>query len=147
MDTTSEALEFIKKIPLFSKLNRQALWKLAKLAQIQIYPQNEIIILEGDPSNGVFIILSGEVEVLKHFQQPQQKILAHLGPGEIIGEMGIIDNEPRSATIRTLSEVKCITILQWDFVAQLQAYPQIALELLPILVKRLRLAEQNKNIN
>lgn len=141
-----EILKSIQHIPLFTKLNKEALWKLANLTQLKTFAKGEILMREGETPSGCFIILTGEVEVISKFETANEKIIARLGKNEILGEMAIIDPAPRVATVRAATALECIKIAQWEFLAQLQAYPQIAVELLPVLVKRLRKAEQNFNI-
>lgn len=134
MDVT----ELLTAHSLFSHLSPAAIYRLVELAQIRQFGPGELILEEGQISSGCFIILSGRVEVIKSFNSNRQRILATLGQGEIVGEMSVIDEQPHSATVRTLEETQCIMIERWDFKAQMQAYPEIALQLLPILAKRLR---------
>jgi CRP-like cAMP-binding protein len=63
-----------------------------------------------------------------------------MGPGEIFGEMAMIDDSPRSATVRALSVTECVGLRRSDFMAELQRAPEIAVRMLPVLVRRLRAA-------
>lgn len=130
--------ELLTSHALFSHLSRSAIYRLVALAQIKTFQAGELILQEGKISPGCFIILTGEVEVIKEFKTVKSKKIAILGKGEILGEMAMIDDQPHSATVRALQETQCIMIERWDFKAQMQAYPEIALQLLPILAKRLR---------
>ena len=130
--------EMIAKSSLFSNLTPDGIYRLAELAQIKTFKKGELIIEEGKPGTGCYIITSGKVEVIKGINNNTPKIIAVLSAGEIIGEMSVIDGLPYSATVRTLEDTECVMIEQWDFKAQLQAYPEIALQLLPVLAKRLR---------
>ncbi len=134
MDVT----ELFSKHSLFSHLSPAAIYRLVELAQIQTFLPGEFILQEGEVGVGCFIITKGLVEVIKSIQTPGQRLLAKLGSGEIVGEMAIIDDQPHSASVRAVEETHCIMIERWDFKAQMQAYPEIALQLLPILAKRLR---------
>jgi CRP/FNR family transcriptional regulator, cyclic AMP receptor protein len=134
MDVT----ELLAGHSLFSHLSPAAIYRLVELAQIRKFCPGELILQEGQISSGCFIILNGQVEVIKSFNTNRQRILATLGEGEIVGEMSVIDEEPHSATVRASQDTQCIMIERWDFKAQMQAYPEIALQLLPILAKRLR---------
>lgn len=123
---------------LFSHLSPAAIYRLIELAQMRNFYPGELILQEGQISTGCFIILNGQVEVIKSLNTAKQRFLAKLGKGEILGEMAVIDEQPHSASVRAIEETQCIMIERWDFKAQMQAYPEIALQLLPILAKRLR---------
>ncbi len=92
-----------------------------------------MIIEENDVPMGCFIIAKGRVEIL---QGPQA--VSQMGTGEILDEMSIFNDQPASAAIRALQSTHCLLIERWDFKAQMQAYPEIALQLLPVLTKRLQ---------
>lgn len=134
MDVT----ELLTSHSLFSHLSPAAVYRLVGLAQVRLFHRGELILEEGIMGVGCFIIISGKVEVVKSLNQPGQRVLAELGSGEIVGEMSVIDEQPHSVSVHALEETQCLMIERWDFKAQMQAYPEIALQLLPILAKRLR---------
>ncbi len=139
--------ELLTTHTLFSHLDQAAIYRLVALAQVKTFQTGDLILQEGQISEGCFILLSGEVEVMKGLNSSIPRSIARLGKGEIIGEMSIIDDQPHSASVRVLQETQCIMIERWDFKAQIQAYPEIALQLLPILARRLRrvLEEQGRS--
>ncbi len=139
-----DTMAFLQKVPIFAKLSKQALWRLSGLAHTVSFNAGDTIMQEGDEGDSCYIIVNGEVEVSKATQTELPKIVAKLGTGEIIGEMAVIDNEPRSATVKALQVTECLMIKQWDFMAQMQAYPEIALQLVPVLVRRLRKMQKNQ---
>jgi CRP/FNR family cyclic AMP-dependent transcriptional regulator len=79
--------------------------------------------------------------VLKGVDDPQPATLGTLDSGEFFGEMAVIDDHPRSATVRALEETECVAIRRVDFLEVLQRRPQIAVQMLPVLVRRLRQAD------
>lgn len=133
-----DVAELLTSHSLFSHLSPAAIYRLVELAQTRNFCPGELILQEGQISTGCFIILSGQVEVIKSFNTQRQRSITLLGQGEIVGEMSVIDEQPHSATVRAIAETQCIMIERWDFKAQMQAYPEIALQLLPVLAKRLR---------
>lgn len=139
MDVT----DLIASHSLFSHLSPEAIYRLIELAQIQAFQRGDLILQEGQVGLGCFIIISGKVEVVKSLNKPRQRVLTILGKGEILGEMAVVDDQPHSASVRALEDTQCIMIERWDFKAQMQAYPEIALQLLPIMAKRLRESHQN----
>ncbi len=103
----------------------------------KIYADNEIIFREGDPSSSAFVIISGQVELLKN--APNGRIrLAMLSAGEIIGEMGIVDKSARSATARAVGPVTLDIIEREGFLASLKEQPDVALAVIGNLAERLR---------
>lgn len=133
-----DLLNLLEQHSLFSHLTQSALYRLVQLAQVHSFRKGDLILQEGSIGVGCYIILSGKVTVIKGMETTHQRRIAELGEGEIIGEMSVIDDEPYSTSVRALEDTQCIMIERWDFKAQMQAYPEIALQLLPILAKRLR---------
>jgi CRP/FNR family transcriptional regulator, cyclic AMP receptor protein len=134
----SDLTKLISHSSIFSHLSRDGIYRLAELAKKKTFHKGDILIQQGKTGMGFFIIVSGTVEVIRGLDTPNPLIVSNLGPGEIIGELSVIDQLPHLATVRASEETECLMIEQWDFKAQLQAYPEIALQLLPVLAKRLR---------
>jgi CRP/FNR family cyclic AMP-dependent transcriptional regulator len=140
--TIAENLEifgFLKKLDFFSMLNKNALWPLVDLASLRHYAPNEIIITEGDNPVGIFILRKGKVQVFKTLHDNKELPITTLAIGEIIGEISVIDKLKTTASVRAIDEVECIFISEWDFTTQIHAYPEIGLQLLPILASRIRI--------
>ena len=132
----------LERTPIFSELTQRDLKGLALTARRRKYAPGEVIIKEGGSAVGCFIVASGEVEVIKDLDSPDRKeVLATLGPGDFFGEMAIIDDSPRSATVRAIKDTECIAITRWDFMAEVRTRPDIAIQMLPVLVKRIRALE------
>ena len=103
----------------------------------QKYSDSQIIFREGDPSSSAFVILSGQVELLKNAPNGMIR-LAMLSAGEIIGEMGIVDKSARSATARAVGPVSLDIIEREGFLASLKEQPDVALTVIGNLAERLR---------
>ncbi|MGQ3889441.1 cyclic nucleotide-binding domain-containing protein [Legionella sp. CNM-1927-20] len=131
-----DALRILQFSPLFSKLRKSILWRIASLAQKQTFDVGDYLIKQDEQGDRCFIISKGRVEVF--YESNKRIIIGEAGPGEILGELAIIDSLPRSASAVAIELTETLVITQWDFKAQLQAYPEIALELLPLLAQRLR---------
>ncbi|HEY5595831.1 MAG TPA: universal stress protein [Candidatus Bipolaricaulota bacterium] len=138
-----EVTELLERAPLFSGLTRSDLESVAQTASIRPYRTGEIVVRESDRAGGFFIVASGRVEVIKALDTPRAKNLGTLGPGEFFGEMAMLDDHPRSATVRALEDTECVLIRRSDFAAELQRRPQIAVAMLAELVKRLREARES----
>ncbi|KTC85766.1 MULTISPECIES: Crp/Fnr family transcriptional regulator [Legionella] len=134
-----EIFSFLKKLDFFSMLNKNALWPLVDLATVRSYAPNEIFITEGDNPVGIFILRKGNVQVFKTLRDNKELPITTLGIGQIIGEISVIDKLKTTASVRAIDEVECIFISEWDFTTQIHAYPEIGLQLLPILASRIRI--------
>ena len=139
MPTTS--IDFLKRVSMFEDLDQRSLEAIANAAVEQRYETGQEIVRQGDTGVGAFIIRSGKVEVVQDRDGTQTK-LATLGPGDVFGEMALLDEFPRSATVRAVEPTTALGIQRWHFRGILESHPQIALALLPVLTKRLRNAER-----
>ena len=137
MDTP---IEFLRKVPWFADLDDGSLDALAKAAVEQSYSAGQEILRQGDVGVGVFIVRTGKVQVVQS-RSGAEHVLATLGPGEVVGEMALLDEFPRSASVRATEPTTCLGLQRWHFRGILESYPKIALALLPILSRRIRRAE------
>ncbi len=103
-------LEVLAATPFLTGLNASALTLLAQEGIVQDFSPGELIVREGEAGHSLFIIVEGEVEVIKHLDSPHAVTLARFHGGTFFGEMCVVDPVPRVATVRTLSNVKVIEI-------------------------------------
>jgi nucleotide-binding universal stress UspA family protein len=127
--------------PLFAALSQEDREHLGETARIRTYQRGEFIVRQGEVTTGCFIIASGQVEVLRGEDSAPPMVLTRLGAGDFFGEMAVIDDHPRSASVRALEATECVAIGRGEFLETLQRRPQIAVQMLPVLVRRLRRAE------
>ena len=109
-------------------------------AQERTYGKDEAIFREGDPSDSVFVVVSGRVELSK-LGPDGPVVLAMLGPLEMFGEMGIFDDGPRSATARAAEKTRLRVIGKGEFKLWLDEEPGAALRVIRVLAERLRAAD------
>ena len=133
-------IEFLKKVSWFEDLDQKSLDAISNAAVEQKYQPGQEIIRQGDTGVGAFIIRSGKVEIIQE-KDGKTTQLGTLGPGDVIGEMALLDEFPRSATARALEPTTALGIQRWHFRGILESHPQLALALLPILSRRIRSAE------
>jgi CRP-like cAMP-binding protein len=137
----ADNVEFLKHVRLFEDLDRRSLEAIANAAVEQSYTVGQDIVRQGDTGVGAFIIKKGRVEAFQDRGGHIHK-LAEMKQGDVFGEMALLDEFPRSATVRALEPTVCLGIQRWHFRGILESHPQIALALLPVLTKRLRNAER-----
>ena len=135
---TMSIADLLAQTPLLAELTQEELQHIAEAARLRAYQPGEVIVREGERTAGCFIILTGQVEVVKDADTARPTVLARMGPGEIFGEMSMIDDHPRSATVRALEATECVGLRRADFMAELHRTPEIAVHMLPVLVRRLR---------
>jgi CRP-like cAMP-binding protein len=133
--------ELLKKVPMFAELGKKDLERLAKLMVPRSVKAGEVIIKENDQAAGFFIISSGKAEVVRGLGTEHEHVLAHFGPGDFFGEMALFEGFPRSASVRAVEDSECLAMTRWDFMAEMKNHPEIAVGMLPILVRRLREAD------
>ena len=129
--------DLLKSVPIFSELGRGDLSRLAKLMVARTIKAGDAVIEENDQAAGFFVVSSGKLEA-----ERRGKTLATYGPGDFFGEMALFEGFPRSATVRAVEDSECLAMTRWDFTAELKNRPEIALGMLPVLVRRLRDADQ-----
>jgi CRP-like cAMP-binding protein len=132
--------EALAAVPLFSQLTRKDLTRLGRAVVERKYKAGETIVKEGEQAVAFFMITKGKVEAVTGGGKKQTK-LNELGPGQVFGEMALLDGMPRVATVKAMTDTECLVLSRWDFVAELRTNPHIAVAMLPILSKRLRDAD------
>jgi len=122
-------VEKLRQSSLFKLLPEEPLRAIAQKAKCRQFFPNEIIELEGNPSNSLYIITNGIVAVKKIISTGKEHLFAYLMQGSSFGEVGIIENRPRSATVQAVSDVDVIVIQRQEFMDMLHQHPVVAIEL------------------
>jgi CRP-like cAMP-binding protein len=131
-----ELVSTLKSVPLFAGLSDRDVKRLANSLSERTFPAGHEIAVEGKEGVGFFVIESGEVSVSRGGEH-----IRTLGPGDYFGEMAVIDQGPRSASVVADSDVRCRGMTAWSFRPFVEAHGEVAWPLLEALVKRLREAE------
>ncbi len=126
-------VEHLKKVPIFSRLPAKELEHIARSLKDRSYDAGNVIVKEGDPGLGFFLITQGRV-VVSH----RDHTIRELGPGEFFGEMALMEERPRSATVTAKERTQCLQLVRWDFRALLKQNPDLAVQMLEVVVQRLR---------
>ncbi|MBI4499055.1 MAG: diguanylate cyclase [Chloroflexi bacterium] len=139
-----EQASLLAAIPLFRSLSREHLDTLAALATQETYPPGRVVIEQGQPSDQLFVLLSGRVRIVEAVPETPHVEMAvgELGPGEVFGELGILDHQARSASVLTLESTRCLVLPAADFLRVLRDSADLALGLLRVLAGRLHDADR-----
>jgi CRP-like cAMP-binding protein len=130
-------LELLQRVPLFADFERGDLQRLARSFKERIFESGHAVAEEGKGGAGFFVIESGEATVSVRGEER-----AKLGPGDYFGEIALIDDGSRSATITADSDLHCYGLTSWEFRPLVESNASIAWKLLETLAKRLRAAQQ-----
>ena len=133
-----DRISLLKKVNLFSGLNETEIESIAGYCVERSFNEGEMILRQGISGVGLYIIISGKVKIVKRTSTGENVDMAELGPGDFFGEMTVLDNAPRSASVVAVQNSKCFVLSAWDFKARMALHPEIALKILPVVVKRFR---------
>ncbi len=129
--------EFLARVPIFSACTPEEIAAIAAVAQESYFEEGQIVVTQGTPGQAFYLIMEGKVEYLR-----DGSVLGEFGPGEFFGEMSLLDEAPRSATVRAASATWCLMLSSWDFKALLRQKPEIAIKLLEVLSRRIRVSNE-----
>ncbi len=131
-------IDSLSQIWLFDGLARDDLIRISQLARTRVYKARETIVTKGDPANEFFVLLRGRAKVTARGSEGADTAINVMGPGEVFGEIGILDGQPRSATVTTLEECEMAVVDKRAFHGLLAASPPVAIKLLAVLAGRFR---------
>jgi CRP/FNR family transcriptional regulator, cyclic AMP receptor protein len=133
---------FLRRVPLLASLTELQIETLAGASARRAFPKGRMIVAEGEPSQSLYILLSGRAKVQRSDSEGKEVILAVLGPGEFFGEMSLIDDAPRSASVITIESCDFMAIQKETFKHMLQHSPEMCQLIMRSLVRRLREADK-----
>jgi CRP/FNR family transcriptional regulator, cyclic AMP receptor protein len=134
--------DILARVDLFSGLDKKDLQLLTSSCQERKYKAGATLMKQGDSGVGLYVIISGTVHITQANNPDKAEVdLGTAGPGSVLGEMSLLDDLPRSATVTAVDEVSALLLPVWEFRATLRNHPNIALRLLSVLSHRLRKAE------
>ena len=136
------AVVALRALPMFAPLGDAQLAAIARVAALRRVPRHGVVVNAGDVIDSIYLILSGGLKVVMGDQEGREVILSMLGPGDFFGEMGVIDDHPRSATVRATDESSLVVIAQAEFQRCMADNNEVALYVMRNLVKRLRVADR-----
>jgi CRP/FNR family cyclic AMP-dependent transcriptional regulator len=132
-----ELVESLKRVQIFAGVRDKELGRLVKAMRDSRFNEGEVITTEGRSGVGFFLIEDGNATV-----SLRGEIVRTLGPGDHFGEIALIDEGPRSATVTASTDLRCRGLAAWEFKSFVQEHPEVAWPLLETLASRLRDAEE-----
>src|SRR5258706_12852613 len=139
---TTVSTAVLKAVPLFSSFPEDQLRMLAAVVTRKSAPRSTTVMAGGDATDSLYIVLSGRLKVMMSDADGKEVILSILGPGEFFGEMGLIDDAPRSASVVAIEACELLSIAKRDFKKCLAENFEMAMAGMRGLVRRLREADR-----
>jgi CRP/FNR family cyclic AMP-dependent transcriptional regulator len=139
-----ESIELLSRVPLFSELSRGELERISRVSVARAFPAGVRVFHEGDHSDACYLVRSGDLRVTREHPDGRAIALATLGPGDLFGELAMLDGEARSASVETLTDSELLALPAADVRRLLADHPEISVKLIAALVRRLR--ETNERV-
>jgi CRP/FNR family transcriptional regulator, cyclic AMP receptor protein len=139
---TTVSTTVLKSVPLFASFPDDQLRMLVTVVTRRSAPRASVIMAAGDPIDSLYIVISGRLKVMMGDADGKEVILSLIGPGEFFGEMGLIDDSPRSASVVTIEPCELVSITKRDFKKCLAENFEMSMAVMRGLVRRLREADR-----
>jgi hypothetical protein len=133
MASVFDRIAVLKDVALFAKLTAEELYPIAEIARDDLYPEGTEIVRQGDPADDLFVVMSGTCEILRDGAR-----IGAASAGQAFGELGVLDGEPRAATVRASTETRLLRIPRVEFEALVDEYPELARGIIAVLLGYLR---------
>ena len=136
MSLLSNEVELLRRVPLFSGMDPTKLKLLAYTSDVVTYRAGQVLFRRGDLGDAAYVIIRGDAEVSVRTETGDIPV-AHLRDGDFLGEIAILCDTPRTATVTASSELKALRIRKERFFELLRQFPEMAVELTRLLAERL----------
>ena len=141
MTQLNAEVEMLRRIPLFSRIEPAKLKLLAFTSEHMTFKEGQLLMRQGEVGNEAYVLMDGRVAVT--VDSPQGEIVvAELGDNELIGEIAILCDVPRTASVKALGEVKTLLIRKEQFLQLVSQFPQMGIEIMRSLADRLSATNQ-----
>lgn len=141
--SVSETRKLLRNVPIFAHLDDAGLAGLERLAEVRDYPADAIVVGQDDPGDALYVLVRGKVKVVLYGESGREIILSVFRTsGDFVGEMSLLDDRPRSATVIAAERSSLLSLSRQDFRVHLHDHPRTALEVLAELSRRLRRADE-----
>jgi CRP-like cAMP-binding protein len=131
--TTTDIVSALARVPLFEGISEESMERLVAVTGEMQFDPGQYIVLQGQVGTGLYIVVEGEARVLRGTEE-----IATLGPDDFFGELSVIDQQPRNASVQASTATRCLAVASWDLLDLIETDPKFALNLIKGLVTRLR---------
>ena len=142
MLTIIDKMIFLRRMSLFASMTLEQLRVLSAHLEHEHWLSGEVIFVDGDLSQELYLIVSGEIAIVKAYREPGERVLNTLRPGDFFGEMAIFEGAPRSATAVAKKEAELLVLQPTAFRLAIYQKPDVSFEMFRVLSARLRRREE-----
>ncbi len=140
MPNAENILQFLQRVPLFQGLNNRQLRKLAERFVERRYAAGQEMVTQGQGGEGFFLLVSGRAEAIRTRADGEKVMVNSFGPADFFGELALLDEGIRTATVTATEPTECLVLTRWDFLSILKEDAQMAVAILQELARRFRMA-------
>lgn len=131
----------LAQTPLFKGMQPQSMEAAREAFVIRSFPANKLIFEAGDQGAALYVVQTGRVRIFRTYLDGRERMFAYLGPGEVFGEMSLVDDQPRSASAEAIEDTTLLALYEENYWGLVRRFPEIIHNLAAILAKRLREAD------
>ena len=140
MADLERAVEILCNVPLFENLKKRQIQNLARIFVDRTCATGEVIVPQGRDGYGFFIIASGKAEAIREKADGSKAVVNTFGPGDFFGELALLDNGPRTASVIATEATECLILPRENFLGVLRRDGEMAVDIMVELAKRFRMA-------
>ncbi len=140
MSDLQQDTRFLAKVPLFDGLNARQLKGIAQTVTRRTYAPNQEIVTQGKGGIGLFVVVSGQAEAVHTRADGEKVVVNTFGPTDFFGELAMLNEEPRTASVIATQETECLVLVRWEFLGKLKVDAEMAVVILVELAKRFQRA-------
>src|SRR6188768_4274071 len=131
-----DPLQLVARIPLFAALDAEVRRPLAALIRVRSYAARQFVVWEGEPGGTLYLSLSGYFKAVTNGSDGREMLLSVMGPGEVLGELSVLDGQPRSASVIAIESGQLACIERPALLALMASSPSLAIGLIEVLARR-----------
>jgi CRP-like cAMP-binding protein len=128
----------LARIPLFHHLTNRQLQNLAQLAVLRVYPAAVNIVTQGEGGVGLFIIIEGQADAIRTHADGSRVVVNTFKPKDFFGEMALLDEGTRTASVIATEPTRCLVLARWDFMSLLKTDSEMVVDILSEMARRFR---------
>jgi CRP/FNR family transcriptional regulator, cyclic AMP receptor protein len=133
----------LRTAPLFSQLDERQRSRIGDLMTIRRFDSGTTILRQGSSAVALYLLLDGQVEVTREPEEGGRAVsLVTLQPGDIFGEMAVLEDDTRSSSITALEPTRCALLSRWELLQELRRHPELAIEMIRVLARRIRVMDE-----
>ena len=140
MSDSQELASFLAKVPLLRGLNSRQIRDIAQTTTRRTFAEGEEIVTQADSGVGLYIILSGEAEAVHTRPNGDRVVVNTFGITDFFGELAMLSEEPRTASVIATEETECLILTRWEFLGKLKADSEMAIVVIQELARRFQRA-------